>query len=137
MNSDLELVNKEINQTLKNENNLQKEIQEKNIYELKNKRYTILRQLTDLKAERKRFGFELLSLTKILCKTLNSSGSDRLKKMYRNFDYLIIDEACQCIEPSALIPLCHKVKKLIMVGDHMQLPATVFSELLKLYIIEA
>jgi hypothetical protein len=54
MNSDLELVNKEINQTLKNENNLQKEIQEKNIYELKNRRYTILRQLTDLKAERKR-----------------------------------------------------------------------------------
>ena len=128
MNSDLELVNKEINQTLKNENNLQKEIQEKNIYELKNRRYTILRQLTDLKAERKRFEFELLSHTKILCTTLNSSGSDRLKKMRINFDYLIIDEACQCIEPSALIPLCHNVKKLIMVGDHMQLPATVFSE---------
>ena len=48
--------------------------------------------------------------------------------MHINFDYLIIDEACQCIEPSALIPLCHNVKKLIMVGDHMQLPATVFSE---------
>ncbi len=32
MNSDLELVNKEINQILKNEKNFQKEIQEKNIY---------------------------------------------------------------------------------------------------------
>ena len=31
MNSDLELVKKEINQTLKNEKKLQKEIQEKNI----------------------------------------------------------------------------------------------------------
>jgi senataxin len=127
-NSDLELVNKEINECEKNQNKENKQEIEKKLYELKNKRYCILRQLSDLKSERKHFEYELLSNTKILCTTLNSSGSDRLKKMRISFDYLIIDEACQCVEPSALIPLCHNVKQLIMVGDHMQLPATVFSE---------
>ncbi len=127
-NSDLELVNKQINQCEKNENKENKQENERKLFELKNKRYFILRQLTDLKSERKHFEYELLSNTKILCTTLNSSGSDRLKKMRIAFDYLIIDEACQCVEPSALIPLCHNVKQLIMVGDHMQLPATVFSE---------
>ena len=42
--------------------------------------------------------------------------------------YLIVDEACQCTEPSALIPLSLGTKKVIMVGDYMQLPATVFAE---------
>ncbi len=127
-NSDLELVNKEINQCEKKINKENKQEIERTLFELKNKRYYILRQLQDLKAQRKHFEYELLLNTKILCTTLNSAGSDRLKKMRIPFDYLIIDEACQCVEPSALIPLCHNVKQLIMVGDHMQLPATVFSE---------
>lgn len=41
---------------------------------------------------------------------------------------MIIDEASQATEISALIPLCHNVDKIILVGDQNQLPATVFSE---------
>ena len=43
-----------------------------------------------------------------------------------NFDTLIIDEAGQCIEPLAwcIFPLA---KKIVLVGDHWQLPPTVIS----------
>lgn len=44
------------------------------------------------------------------------------------FDYLIVDEACQCIEPSTLIPFQLSPKRVILVGDQNQLPATTFSE---------
>ena len=39
----------------------------------------------------------------------------------------IMDEASQCVEPEALIPLKYGFCKLVMVGDHEQLPATVTS----------
>ena len=38
----------------------------------------------------------------------------------------IVDEACQCIEMSILIPLRLKVESCILVGDPKQLPATTF-----------
>lgn len=41
---------------------------------------------------------------------------------------MIIDEASQATEISALVPFCHDVGKVILVGDQNQLPATVFSE---------
>jgi len=41
---------------------------------------------------------------------------------------LIIDEASQCTEISALIPFSHNVQKVILVGDQNQLPATAFSD---------
>ena len=44
------------------------------------------------------------------------------------FEYLIVDEACQSVELTCLIPFLHEPKKIILVGDHMQLPATVMSE---------
>ena len=69
---------------------------------------------------------DLLSSSQILCATLNNTGNERLKKIKLSFEYLIIDEASQSVEPSSLIPLCHDIQKLILVGDHMQLPATVF-----------
>ena len=69
---------------------------------------------------------DLLSSSQIVCSTLNNTGNERLKKIKLSFEYLIIDEASQSVEPSSLIPLCHDIQKLILVGDHMQLPATVF-----------
>ena len=39
----------------------------------------------------------------------------------------IMDEASQCVEPEALMPLKFGFVKLVMVGDHEQLPATVLS----------
>jgi senataxin len=44
---------------------------------------------------------------------------------------VIIDEACQAVETSALIPLRCGAKKCILVGDPKQLPPTVLSSLAK------
>ena len=44
--------------------------------------------------------------------------------MARKFSVCIIDEAGQCVEPEALIPLQYNMNKLVLVGDHKQLPAT-------------
>ena len=41
---------------------------------------------------------------------------------------MIIDEAAQCSEPSALIPLRRGCSQCIMVGDPMQLSAVIFSD---------
>ena len=82
--------------------------------------------LQAMKKEKNKYQEELLRNTKILCTTLNSSGNDILKD--NDFDCLIIDEACQSVEPSCIIPLSHNVKYMILVGDHKQLRPTVFSK---------
>ena len=45
------------------------------------------------------------------------SGIEKLDIAKDLIDYLIIDEACQCIEPSTLIPFELGPKRVIMVGD--------------------
>ena len=122
--------------------NLQFKIEKKNIEleELnkdkeKNKNYinclvaektNLLNKLYDIRHDRLNYEESILLKSNVLCTTLNSSGSEKLRRVKVSYEYLIIDEACQSVEPSNLIPLCHNVKKLILVGDHMQLPATVF-----------
>ncbi|XP_059178702.1 uncharacterized protein LOC131957891 [Physella acuta] len=74
----------------------------------------------------------------VICGTLNSLGAENLKdfllrkenKRHKNcpFTCLIIDEATQAIEAECLIPLKYKISKMILVGDHKQLPATVLSQ---------
>jgi senataxin len=58
------------------------------------------------------------------------SASEMLTKNVSegDFEFLIVDEACQSVELSCLIPFMHDPRKIILVGDHQQLPATVFSE---------
>jgi len=56
------------------------------------------------------------------------AGGDKMKFLKDKIDYLIVDEACQCIEPSALIPFCLNPERVILVGDQKQLPATIFSK---------
>ena len=63
----------------------------------------------------------------IVCTTLSVAGSHDLKLFKGRFETVIIDEASQCIELSTLIPLQMGCSRLILVGDHKQLPATVFS----------
>lgn len=61
--------------------------------------------------------------------TLNTSGKARFAKFYKNkIKCLIIDEASQATEPSTLIPFHTMTKKVVLVGDHMQLPPTVMSK---------
>ena len=41
---------------------------------------------------------------------------------------MIIDEACQAVELSSLIAMQYKCRRLILIGDPIQLPATIFSK---------
>eukprot|EP00092_Neocalanus_flemingeri_P033322 GFUD01036237.1.p1 GENE.GFUD01036237.1~~GFUD01036237.1.p1 ORF type:complete len:1656 (+),score=684.01 GFUD01036237.1:182-4969(+) len=54
-------------------------------------------------------------------------GTGRSAGAMRPVSVCIMDEASQCVEPEALIPLKLGFSKLVMVGDHEQLPATVTS----------
>ena len=69
---------------------------------------------------------KLLNETKIICSTLNSAGHEMIIDAHLIFDYLIIDESAQSVEPLILVPLLNQIKKIILVGDQMQLPPTTF-----------
>lgn len=71
---------------------------------------------------------KILSDAQVICSTLSGSAHDFLSKLSIKFDQVIIDEACQCVELSAIIPLRYGCKKCIMVGDPNQLPPTVLSQ---------
>ncbi|ODV93726.1 hypothetical protein PACTADRAFT_51485 [Pachysolen tannophilus NRRL Y-2460] len=70
----------------------------------------------------------ILSEAQIICSTLSGSAHDFLASLAIKFDSVIVDEAAQCIELSAIIPLRYGSKKCIMVGDPNQLPPTVLSQ---------
>ncbi|XP_043720689.1 probable helicase MAGATAMA 3 [Telopea speciosissima] len=63
----------------------------------------------------------------IVFSTLSFSGSPLFTKMNRMFDVVIIDEAAQAVEPATLVPLASGCKQVFLVGDPVQLPATVIS----------
>jgi predicted DNA helicase len=65
---------------------------------------------------------EILENKQVICTTNSTAGSDLLDN--RNFDLVVIDEATQSTEPSCLIPI-RRGQKVIMAGDHCQLPPTV------------
>jgi len=66
----------------------------------------------------------------IVCSTLSVAGSLDLKLLKdAKFETVVIDEASQSIELSTLIPLQLGCCRLVLVGDHKQLPATVFSRI--------
>ena len=52
----------------------------------------------------------------------------RVARAWRARVQVLIDEAAQAVEMSTLIPLKYHCRRLILVGDPSQLPATVFSE---------
>ena len=51
----------------------------------------------------------------------------RTPEATRKISVCVMDEASQCVEPESLIPLKLGFRKLVMVGDHEQLQATVTS----------
>ncbi|KDP29174.1 hypothetical protein JCGZ_16563 [Jatropha curcas] len=63
----------------------------------------------------------------IVCSTLSFSGSALFSKLNHGFDVVIIDEAAQAVEPATLVPLSNGCKQVFLVGDPVQLPATVIS----------
>jgi superfamily I DNA and/or RNA helicase len=46
----------------------------------------------------------LILKSQIICITLSMAGIEKMNLVKGMFDYLIVDEACQSIEPSCLIP---------------------------------
>ncbi|GLT85964.1 hypothetical protein SLE2022_041290 [Rubroshorea leprosula] len=63
----------------------------------------------------------------IVFSTLSFSGSAVLTKINSGFDIVIIDEAAQAVEPATLVPLASGCKQVFLIGDPVQLPATVIS----------
>lgn len=66
----------------------------------------------------------LLEGARIVCATATGLDNDILRG--RSFDWCVMDEASQCTEPAAWIPL-QFADHLILAGDHFQLPPTVVS----------
>lgn len=66
--------------------------------------------------------------TPIIATTLSTAGSDRITRLEKVFDIVIIDEACQSTELGLLVALRHETTRVVLVGDPCQLPATIFSE---------
>jgi predicted DNA helicase len=76
------------------------------------------RKLESLAVER------VLDEARVVCATLTGLDSQLLGQ--RRFDVVVIDEACQSTEPAAWVPLL-RANKLILAGDHCQLPPTIIS----------
>ena len=70
---------------------------------------------------------DILNTAHVICATLSGSGHEMFQGLNIEFETVVIDEAAQSIELSALIPLKYGCSKCILVGDPKQLPPTVLS----------
>lgn len=77
------------------------------------------RQLEDLAVER------VLDEAQVVLATLTAIDSRLLGQ--REFDLCVIDEAGQATEPASWIPIVRS-KRLVLAGDHLQLPPTIISQ---------
>ncbi|MFZ1705437.1 MAG: AAA domain-containing protein [Saprospiraceae bacterium] len=72
-----------------------------------------------------RLSDEILCNTEVVATTLISASHSLIEKLY--FDTVIIDEASQALEPECWVAML-KAKRVILAGDHLQLPPTVKSQ---------
>lgn len=82
----------------------------------------------EVELKRRQIQQEILNSSQVLCATLSGSGHEMFRNLDVEFETVIIDEAAQCVELSALIPLKYGCCKCILVGDPKQLPPTVLSQ---------
>ncbi|PNS14781.1 hypothetical protein CAC42_2010 [Sphaceloma murrayae] len=82
----------------------------------------------DQELKRKQVQKSIIDESHIICATLSGSGHDMFQSLDVEFETVVVDEAAQCVEMSALIPLKYGCAKCILVGDPKQLPPTVFSK---------
>ncbi len=66
----------------------------------------------------------LLDTADVLCATTTALDSEILGR--REFDLVVIDEACQATEPECWIPLLRS-RRVVLAGDHCQLSPTIVS----------
>ncbi|MEJ6563114.1 MAG: AAA domain-containing protein [Euryarchaeota archaeon] len=68
----------------------------------------------------------VLDGAEVICATTIGVGHNLLRD--RRFPVVLMDEATQASEPSALVPITRGCRQLVLVGDHKQLPPTVISK---------
>ncbi len=68
---------------------------------------------------------DLVSKAQVITATLVGSNQYLVRNL--TFDTVVIDEAGQALEPACWIPIL-KAKKLVLAGDHCQLPPTIKSD---------
>ncbi|KAJ3322316.1 DEAD-box type RNA helicase [Boothiomyces sp. JEL0866] len=84
---------------------------------------------SDFEKEKAKHRQSILMRADIVLSTLSGSGHDCLVELRGcSFETVIIDEACQAVELSTLIPLRYGCTKCILVGDPQQLPPTIKSQ---------
>lgn len=73
---------------------------------------------------------EVLNSADCILATLTTAGWDGpLKHIKENhFDMIIIDECSQALEAACWIPIMQGARKLLLAGDHLQLPPTIISK---------
>jgi senataxin len=76
-----------------------------------------------LDAARRKARYEVIAEADVICSTLSGAGHDLLSDC--DFETVIIDEAAQAVELSALIPLKYNCKRCIMVGGPSPFPLLV------------
>jgi hypothetical protein len=85
----------------------------------------------DIESIKKNLRRDIILKADVILSTLNSCRTQQLAHIYKemkSFHCCIIDEASQCSEPEILMPLNYSsITKFILIGDPMQLPATVIS----------
>jgi ATP-dependent RNA/DNA helicase IGHMBP2 len=86
------------------------------------------KEARDLLAESRRLEAlaveRVLDEARIVCATLTGLDSQLLGQ--RRYNVAVLDEACQSTEPAAWLPLL-RASKMVLAGDHCQLPPTVIS----------
>ncbi|KAF1359627.1 DNA-binding protein SMUBP-2 [Lizonia empirigonia] len=89
--------------------------------------YTELKELRQEYRERERGCVNnLVGGSKVVLATLHGAGGFHLKG--QEFDVVIVDEASQALEAQCWVPLLWvKANKLVLAGDHLQLPPTIKS----------
>ncbi|CDW72124.1 splicing endonuclease positive effector [Stylonychia lemnae] len=82
----------------------------------------LIDQKQNPKTKKKDIELAIIRRAQIICTTLSMSASEKLEAIkLGEVEYLIVDEACQCVELTNLIPFEHEPKKVILVGDQQQL----------------
>ncbi|KAF1962172.1 DNA-binding protein SMUBP-2 [Byssothecium circinans] len=89
--------------------------------------YTDLKELRKEYREREKGCVEsLVTGSKVVLATLHGAGGFHTKG--QEFDVVIVDEASQALEAQCWVPLLWvKASKLVLAGDHLQLPPTIKS----------
>lgn len=126
-NSDIPLSATEISSIEKQITDLNASIREKNFaLDMQRNRLDEARKKKELRFREEQRN--VMEKAQVVLTTLSASAHPLLASLGATFNTVIIDEAAQCIELSALIPLKYGCKRCIMVGDPNQLPPTVISQ---------